>query len=296
MRDPLEAFLRLQAERGCTPATLAKVRSQLERFLAWCGVELAELQESHLAGYLAHLRARPELHERTALRLVGGLRPFLTWATGRGLVWANPAQDLQLPAPGRALIRVLTVDQVVALLEAPSSSTRLGVLDRAVLETLYGTGVRHQELVQLDLADWDPAGETLRVRRGKGGPPRLAPLGPQLGQVLADYRERVRAAWAWPAETALFVTAAGGRLGYEGVARLVSRAARQAGLGRVTPHMLRHAFASHLLARGADLRHVQALLGHQTVQATEFYTHVLPLELMAEYRRTHPRARRRRPR
>lgn len=294
MTDPLEAFLQGQADRGHTPETLARSRAQLRRFLAWCGVELAELQERHLTGYLAHLRGRPELSERTALRLVGGLRPFLAWATGRGLLWSNPAQNLELPFPGRPLIRVLSLDQVVALLESPPSSTRRGLLDRAVLETLYGTGVRHQELVQLDLEDWDPAGETLRVRRGKGGEPRLAPLGPHLGQVLADYRERVRSAWAWPHEPALFVTAQGSRLGYESVAQVVSRAARQAGLGRVTPHMLRHAFASHLLARGAALRHVQALLGHRTLQATEFYTHVLPLELMAEYRRTHPRARRRR--
>jgi integrase/recombinase XerD len=294
MTEPLEAFLASLAQRGRTPYTVLRTRGRIERFLRWAGVELAQLEESHLAGYLEHLRSRPDMSEGTALQMVGGLKPFLAWAAARGLLWSNPAQDFRLPPRVRALVRVLSEAQVTRLLEAPSPATRHGLRDRAVLETLYGTGLRHQELVRLELSDWDSASRTLRVQVGKGGEPRLCPVGPHLAAVLEDYLARVRTAWAWPQESALFVTHEGHAMGYLGLSHVVRRAARRAGLGRVTPHMFRHAFATHLLAHGADLRHVQALLGHRSIKATEFYTHVMPRDLMALYRRTHPRARRRR--
>lgn len=173
--------------------------------------------------------------------------------------------------------------------------TLLGLRDRAVLETLYGTGVRRGECAALDLQDLDLARRVLLVRKAKNGEPREQPLGDHLAAVLVRYLEECRPELGpRPGEQALFLNRHGRRLDFETYSNLVHRNTRRAGLRPLSPHDFRHAFATHVLEGGAEMREVQALLGHRCLVATAVYTHVITDDLIREYRRTHPRARRKR--
>lgn len=227
----------------------------------------------------------------TVSRKVAAVRGLFGWLAARGWLDHDPAAALQAPSRSRALPRALSPAQVRALLAACDDTSAIGLRDRCLIELAYSAGVRVAELVGADVADLDLDGGTLRVR-GKGGRPRQVPVGSPACEAAADWLREGRSALARGdrAEPALLLGARGARLDARAARRAVERAGMAAGLGRVTPHMLRHSYATHLLEGGADLRVVQELLGHVTLATTQVYTDVSPRHLRHRYDAAHPRA------
>jgi len=249
-----------------------------------------------LRKYLAHL-AEQNYSPATMARKIATLRSFYKWAQKRGLVPSNPMTMIRTPRQSKRLPRAITVEQVERLLSAPDDREALGSRDRAMLETLYSTGIRVSELVDLDVDDLDEQGEGLRVR-GKGKKERLVPLGSHALAAIRHYRqvlaadERLSGAWNPDRrDRPLFVNKHGGRLSSRSVRRKLDKYLKQVGLDpSISPHTLRHSFATHLLDNGADLRSVQELLGHQSLSTTQTYTHLTTQRLRDAYNSAHPRA------
>lgn len=233
----------------------------------------------------------------TMARKIATLRSFYKWAERRGLADTNPMTLIRTPRQGKRLPKAITVDQVERLLAAPGDADVLGRRDRAMLETLYSTGVRVSELVGLNADDLDIEGEALRIR-GKGKKERLVPLGSHALAAIRRYVDSIgadpRFASHWPTdrpERPLFVNKHGSRLSSRSVRRKLDKYLREAGLDpSISPHTLRHSFATHLLDNGADLRSVQELLGHQSLSTTQVYTHLTSTRLQRTYNQAHPRA------
>jgi integrase/recombinase XerD len=303
----VETHLTAELARGLVPGTVTYRRVYLGQLLAWLearGITRPQrVTPALLAEYLVHLKTRvtdynrpapSPLSVKTLAAEVSVLRSFFSWLVRRRLLLFNPAEDLVLADRTQPLPRtVLTESEVQRLLAAPGTG-ELGLRDRALLETLYSTGLRRAELCGLDLYDVDQAGELVRVRHGKGGKDRYVPIG---AHALAAVRRYLHAARpelvATPREPALFVAAIfGHRLGVKTLNLIVRRHGEAAGIARrVTPHVLRHTCATHLLQGGADLRHVQAILGHASIATTQVYTRVAVEDLAAVHRRHHPRRR-----
>ena len=295
----LEAYDRHLAGLGRSPMTRELVRRWLARWAESCArqrVELAGVTPAQLAAFQRELAWAPNrsgglLSSSSQYQALAMVRQCLRWATRRGLLLIDPTLDLVLRKPLRPVLRLLTVAEVERLLEAPDATTAHGLRDRALLDTLYATGLRRGECHQLDLADVDLAQGLLVVRRGKGGKARLLPLLPRLAGSLARYLAQGRPALVrQPQEPALFVDRRGGRLSLAVLPLVVKHHAQRIGLGLVSPHRLRQAFATHLLEGGAELIHLQALLGHANLSTTEAYTRLAASSVTTEYRRTHPRA------
>lgn len=227
----------------------------------------------------------------TLARKVASLRSLFAWLRGRGRLERDPAAALQAPGPARALPRALSRPQVQALLAACDDGSPVGLRDRCLLELAYATGARVAELVGADVGDLDPAAGTLRVH-GKGGRRRQVPVGAPACAAAQRWLTHGRGALApaHGAEAALLLGVRGGRLDARMARRAVERAGVAAGLGPVTPHVLRHSYATHLLEGGADLRSVQELLGHVTLASTQVYTKLSPRHLRHRYDAAHPRA------
>jgi integrase/recombinase XerC len=284
------AFLRyLATERGASPHTLRSYRADLLdciAFLARRGLgALPDADARVVRGYLADLHARGLARTSIARRLAT-LRSFFRFMVRRGRARVNPAREVKTPRlPGR-LPAHLPIDQSEALFRLPAGDDEAGRRDRAILEVLYASGVRVAELSGLDVEDVDLRDGSVRVL-GKGRKERIVPLGGKAVEALRQYlgpREGSRGA--------LFRNARGGRLTVRSLHRVVRARARAAGLaGRVTPHTLRHTFATHLLDAGADLRLIQELLGHARLSTTQRYTHVSADRLAKVYDAAHPRAR-----
>ena len=246
--------------------------------------------------YLANL-AEQNYSAATMARKIATLRSFYKWAHKRLLVDANPMTVIRTPRQGKRLPKAISVEQVEQLLAAPEDGESLGARDRAMLETLYSTGIRVSELVDLNYDDLDEAAECLKIR-GKGKKERLVPLGSHAIASIKRYREVIladdRFSRCWAAERAvrpLFVNKHGGRLSSRSVRRKLDKYLRQVGLDpTISPHTLRHSFATHLLDNGADLRSVQELLGHQSLSTTQAYTHLTSSRLRNAYNQAHPRA------
>lgn len=281
--------------RGRTRRTREQAGTILRRFEAFCeGRGPGAVQLEDLTAWRSALRQ--SCSEWTANAYLMRVRGLFRWAWRRGHLLLDPGLELELNHLPRRLPRVLTPGQVEKLLALPDASSPLGLRDLAVLETLYGTGVRLTECHRLELRDVDLGRGQLEVREGKGGRPRLLPVGDHLAAVLARWLEQGRPGLSAAHEqAALFLNQYGGRLGRGHLGVLVARWGKKAGLAPLSPHRLRHAYATHLLEGGADLRHIQALLGHRSQLATELYTRVRPVELFALLRRCHPRARRKSP-
>lgn len=286
----LAGFLQRLHRRGAAPATCRKLRCRVLQLQEFVGRDLAELRGEDLTAFLAQLRTRVQL--ATAVETVARLRPFLRWACRGGYLFLDPTPEVELPTVTRPSVPALSEAQLRRLLGTCDPTTPAGLRDLSVLETLYGTGLRHTEAHGLALSDLDLAERTLLVRHGKSGP-RLAPLGGHLVRVLTSYLERSRGQLARPATQALWVANNGVGLGYNGLREVILRAGERAGFP-VTAHALRRAFATHLLRHGARLQEVQLLLGHRCLKATELYTSLTVADLATEYARTHPRARARR--
>jgi integrase/recombinase XerC len=231
---------------------------------------------------------------RTSLsRKAAAVRTFYAWAAGRGVVASNPAALLRRPAAQSRLPGVLKPSEAELLATAPSPQDAVGLRDRAVLELLYGSGLRVAELCGLSVQDVDPDGQRVRVL-GKGGKERVVPVGDFAAAALRAYLDRARASFLpdGPSDDGpLFLNRRRKRLGTRDARAMVERYVRGTlGGRRVSPHTLRHSFATHLLEGGADIRAVQELLGHSSLATTQRYTHVSRRRLFDAYRQSHPRA------
>lgn len=300
----VQAYLdHLAVERGVAANTLASYRRDLRRYvkdLAGRGMRsLADATEEDVSSFLAGLRRgdvdHPPLRASSAARAIVAVRGLHRFAAREGLVPTDAASAVRPPAPPRRLPKALPVDDVLAIIEAAGfDQTPRALRDRALLELLYGTGARISEAVGLAVDDLDLASAAV-VLHGKGGKDRLVPLGQYARQALDAYLVRGRPALAAAGRgtAALFLNNRGGRLSRQSAWAALRNAADRAGLTtEVSPHTLRHSFATHLLDGGADVRVVQELLGHASVTTTQIYTMVTVERLREVYAAAHPRARR----
>lgn len=293
-----EGFLRAcRAERDLSPHTIAAYRRDLEQFTEWLGrlgrPSLHDIDRLVLRRYVASLDTR-NLKRKSIARKVSAIRSMLSWAVTHELVEANAAEDLPVPAPHRPLPKVMKPADVARLCELPPPDEPVGQRDRAVLEILYGSGVRVAELCGLDVDDVDVGAARLRVT-GKGRKERQVPMSEPACRAVEVYvgdgrRELLRPSTPPDARHALFLNSRGGRLGARSVRSMLERYLSAEGAAPVGPHALRHSFATHLLDGGADLRVVQELLGHASLATSQIYTHVSTERLKAVYERSHPRA------
>jgi len=254
---------------------------------AFCD-RLRRITPVDLRSYLAALR-RANYSRATVARKIATLRSFYKFLARRGEVERNPVKIIRTPRQEKRLPRFLTPADVERLLNAPKGRDLLSLRDAAMLEVLYSTGMRVSELVSMNLEDIDPIGEVVRVR-GKGRRERLAPLGSYAMTALHKYLDARAGADARDAK-AVFINRHGERLNVRSVRRKLAKYLAMAGLDpHVSPHTLRHSFATHMLERGADLRAVQELLGHRSLSSTQIYTHVTAGRLKQIYEAAHPRA------
>lgn len=282
----------LWLEQGLSIHTISAYRSDLgglDKWLATRGTTLSAATRQDLQAYLAYRRDQGA-RTRTAARLTSSLRRFYRYLLRQGEIREDPTALIDAPKPGRPLPKSLTEDQVELLLHAPDVASALGLRDRAMLETLYATGVRVSELVGLTLTRLGMQQGVVRVI-GKGDKERLVPLGEEALAWLTRYLDGARAGLIGQRSTdAVFVTARGGPLTRQAFWHNIKRYAKRAGIGTaMSPHTLRHAFATHLLNHGADLRVVQMLLGHADLSTTQIYTHVARARLKELHQKHHPR-------
>lgn len=280
-------------EDGLSRNTLESYRRDLRQFADWLqrsrSRSVLEADHADLLAYLGY-RFRHNTKPRSAARLLSSLKRFYRFLLREGRVSADPTLQVDSPKLPRALPKTLTEPDVEALLAAPDASTALGLRDRAMLEALYASGLRVSELVGLAVSQVNMDGGVIRVM-GKGAKERLVPLGEEalhwIKRYLADSRP---ALLQMRAANTLFVTVRGQAMTRQTFWNLVKRYARTAGIAKpISPHTLRHAFATHLLNHGADLRVVQMLLGHSDISTTQIYTHVARERLKLLHARHHPR-------
>lgn len=278
----------LGVERGASPHTLRSYAADLAEFTRFLTEEkiagLPGADARVVRAFLARLHQR-RLAKATIARKLAAVRSCFRFLARRGALEVNPARQVRSPRLGRRLPSFLPKDEATALLDAAPGPSPAGPRDRAMLELLYASGLRVAECCGLDLDDLDEARRTVRVL-GKGDKERVVPVGETALEALAAYLAR-RGRHRGP----LFLNSRGGRLTPRSALRIVRARARQVGISqRVTPHTLRHSFATHMLGEGADLRLIQELLGHSRLSTTQRYTHVSPEHLMRVYDRAHPRA------
>ncbi len=283
----------LAVERGLAAASVAAYRTDLEAFgrhLRERGLEAAAATRADLGRYLSALRARG-LTARSASRALSALRGFYGFAAAHLAFRDDPTAELVNPKTGLALPKSLAEDEVEALLQSPDATTPLGLRDRAMLELLYASGLRVSEIVGLPCDAVDLEAGILRVR-GKGGKERLVPFGKSAARWLARYVETARTALDRRRSPHLFLSARGAGMTRQRFWQLIEGYGRAAGIRtRLTPHRLRHSFATHLLEHGADLRALQMMLGHADIATTQVYTQVSRSRLQRVYDAYHPRAR-----
>ena len=283
---------------GLAKNTLASYRCDLVLFATWLatqgtqGTSIVDADETAINGYLAHLHQRPGgIKAASQRRLLASLRRLYQWLLAQGRMTTDPLRNIARPMPGTRFPKTLSEKQVESLLAAPDVGTALGLRDRAMLELLYATGLRVTELIGVRLFEISLNDNVVRVM-GKGSKERLVPL----GEIAADWLQRYTAQ-ARPellqqqSSDAVFVTARGAAMTRQMFWALIKKYALQTGIPRekISPHVLRHAFATHLLNHGADLRVVQLLLGHADISTTQVSTHVARERLKQLHRQHHPR-------
>lgn len=293
LASAVEAFLaQLRDARNASPHTLRGYAADLAGVVEAFGADapLSALEARRLRDHVAS-RAGRGLAPASVARLVAAIRSFGRWLALTGRLAASPAGLLRAPRRGRKLPRWLEPDEIMRLLDAPQGDDFAALRARAVLETLYSTGMRVGELCGLDESRLDLLGG-VAVLRGKGRKERLAPLGAPAIRALEAWRRSRDATFGRSGrDDPVFRGTRGGRLDQREVRRLLGDAIAAAGLaGRTTPHTLRHSFATHLLRAGADIRSVQELLGHASLATTQIYTHLSIEDLREAYRLAHPRA------
>ncbi len=291
----------LAVERGLAANTLSAYRRDLHRYAGWLAAagidDPARAEEEDVVAFLGALRAGAtpvgtRYRASSVARSLAAVRGFHRFLVRERLAGSDPSHDLGTPKVPSSLPKALEIEQVEALLAAVAGDDPRALRDRALLETLYAAGLRVSEATALDLDDVDLDDGTVRAF-GKGAKERLVPLGRSARKALESYLVRGRPALARPRSgPALFLNAQGTRLTRQGCWKILRRHAKRAGLeAEVSPHVLRHSFATHLLAGGADIRSVQELLGHASLATTQVYTKVTQERLREVYLRAHPRAR-----
>jgi integrase/recombinase XerD len=290
-------------ERGLSKNTVDAYRRDLTMWDAYCrtaGVDGARATPDNVTEYLDHLRsgtapAAAPFAASSVARMLVAVRAFYRFLVREGHLESDPTAKVGVPKKPRSIPKAIALEDVEKLVELPSADLR-GRRDRAILETLYGAGLRISELVDLDLDDLDLDDGTILVRSGKGSKGRRVPLGRKARAAVGDYLalsrpELARGAKGGPGP-GVFLNARGGRLSRQGCWKILKGYARAAGLeDRVSPHTLRHSFATHMLDAGADIRVVQELLGHASLATTQVYTLVSDRRLREVYLESHPRAR-----
>ncbi len=292
----IDAYLdHLRVERRLSPNTLESYGRDLRglgEFAAGRSRSAAALDRRDLEAFVRELMGRG-LSPRSVARTVACLRGFYRYLTLQRRVTANPAEDLRAPSAWAPLPKYLTIEDVDRLLAQPDTTRPLGLRDRALIELLYATGLRVSELVGLRAADLNLEDRWLTCT-GKGNKQRIVPMGDAAAAWVQRYLSTGRPALLGRRSSPrLFVNARGGPRGLSRVGfwKILRRYARQAGMSQpISPHVLRHSFATHLLERGADLRAIQMMLGHADLSTTQIYTHVLEARMRAAYERFHPRA------
>lgn len=294
----------LAAEKGYSPHTLRAYRHNLLEMTAFVAdlsswtatdtqrlgkVQLAEVDTLQIRRYLAHLHQQNK--KTTVARKLSAIRSFFRYLYKHRIVPENPVENLHPPKHGKSMPTYLTVDDMFRLLDTIKPIGVLGLRNKAIIETLYSSGVRVSELAGLNVGDVDTGSGLIRVL-GKGGKERIVPIGTKAIDAIGAYRDVLiqEVGIGREVDGAMFLNKDNGRLTTRSISRVVDKLARACGLAvPVSPHALRHSFATHLLDGGADLRAVQELLGHSSLSTTQRYTHVSIDRLMAAYDNAHPR-------
>lgn len=306
MENYLARFIQyLEVENNASPLTISAYRREIERYLLFVcdlndrqgigALSSNDLDQAGLRSYVGYLRRVKKLGRASIQRALSALRTFFSFLVREGALAASPAHVLNMPRPDKKLPHFLYQEEACRLVEAPDTGTLAGLRDRAILELIYGSGLREAEAAALNVGDLNLDNGYVTVL-GKGSRRRREPLGAPAKQAILAYL-RARQQQGQPAEEGapLFLNQRGGRLTTRSYQNIVAKYARLSGLRKdISPHGLRHSFATHLLDNGADIRAVQELLGHASVTTTQIYTHVSSARLRAVYDRTHPRATRRR--
>ena len=289
LESELKTHIDMKVEQSALDASIAKksIPTSATALILLCDVE-------RIRGFLVKL-AEQNYSPATMARKIATLRSFHKWLEKRTFTTTNPMTLIRTPKQARRLPKAISVDEVERLLSAPDDSDLLGARARAILETLYSTGIRVSEVVAINRGDLNESNECI-VIRGKGRRERVVPLGAHALKSLRHYLDmldgELRAAGLTsPPESALFVNKHGSRLSSRSVRRKVAKYLVKVGLDPdISPHTIRHSFATHLLSNGADLRAVQELLGHQSLSSTQVYTHLATSKMRADYDKAHPRA------
>jgi integrase/recombinase XerD len=289
-------LMHVKVEKGLSANTISAYQRDLVKFAGFAKKRkllVETVSPDDLVDFLAGLY-REKLESRTVARQLVTLRNFFRWAQTQEIITEDPSAKLESPKIRKSLPGYLRLDEVEKLLNQPDETTPLGMRDRAMLEVLYSTGLRVSELVSLRVSDLDSKVGCVRCI-GKGDKERIVPIGRKALAMVDKYVREARPALVRQAKAAnsptLFVNRRGVSLSRVGVWKILSAYGRKAGLRQaLTPHMLRHSFATHLLERGADLRSVQLMLGHADISTTQIYTHVVEERLKQVYKAHHPRA------
>jgi integrase/recombinase XerC len=293
VKNQIQQFLQyLSVERSVSPHTLTAYRKDLERFGEFIRGELGDEAAPEAVNHLLIRRYMALLHKSHKKSSIGrklaAIRAFFKYLLRLGMVGKNPAETVSTPKKEKRVPFHLTIDEMVALVEAPKGDRLLTLRDRAILETLYSCGIRVSELTGLDIAHIDLDGGLVRVL-GKGNKERIVPIGSHARTAVSHY---LALRGNPPGNAPLLLNARGGRLTSRSVGRIIDRyILKLATAKKVSPHTLRHTFATHLLEGGADLRAIQELLGHASLSTTQKYTHVSIDRLMEVYDKAHPKAR-----
>ena len=290
----IEDFLQhIKYNRNLSPETFRAYKSDLSKFLAQCvnGKSISTMDVPTFRRYIAQLR-EGGLNKTSIARTLACLRTFYTYLCKQEIMEYNPVKLIRTPKLDKRLPSFLEIDEIEKLLAVPDVKTFQGARDRAILETMYSSGLRISELSQLSMKDITLSGGVAHIK-GKGRKERIAPIGSYAVNAIKDYLPaRSKLLQKLKRNTdAVFINKNGGRLGVRNIRRLLTKYVRIAGITKkVSPHTLRHSFATHLLNRGADLRSVQELLGHSNIATTQIYTHVTTHRLKEVYDKAHPRA------
>jgi integrase/recombinase XerC len=290
----------LGGERNASDLTVRNYGDALDQFATWYAEKYKEacawdrVDLFHLRGFLVHLTTERKLDKATIHLKMSALRGLFRWMVREGYIKQNPAVGLVLPKKAKKLPKFMTVQQIESLLDAPLTDKERTAdwtawRDKAILETFYSAGIRINELVQLNDDNVDALSEVIRVR-GKGKKERMAPLGGPAVDAIEKYRQ-LRDATLGTGVGPLFRNKFGGRMTARSIQRMLKKYLVAVGLDpSLTPHKLRHSFATHMLDAGADLRSVQELLGHASLSTTQVYTHITTERLKKTYDKSHPRA------
>jgi integrase/recombinase XerD len=284
----------LAVERGLARNTLLAYRTDLMSYLAFCRqynmTDLNQAGKDVVMSYIYQLQVNNS-SPATISRRLAAIKAYYRFAFNEGVLTKDPVQDLESPKPAQRLPRILNVEEVDLLLSQPRISQPAGLRDKAMLELLYATGLRVSELVSLDLNNLNLENNFIRCY-GKGSKERIVPIGEIAVHFVKEYLQRGRGKLEKSGTSpALFLNQRGQRLTRQGFWKIIKKYAAQARIDTViTPHTLRHSFATHLLENGADIRSVQEMLGHSDISTTQIYTHLTQKRVKDIYNRSHPRA------